>query len=189
MGTAAFYTSLFGDSKKELGKTRTLILLAMFMALSIVVSSFRIRTPFFSVSLGPLIKMYVGLLFGPVTGAAYGFTLDLLQFFISNTGDAFFPGYTFTETLGVFLYGLFFYKRPLKLTRVLVAKLVVVVICNIILGTLWLSIMSGKAFLFYLPARTGKNLIQWIADSLVFFVLAGSLEKTGVTRMIRRRER
>lgn len=186
MGKTNFYASLFRDSKKELGKTRTLILLAMFMALSIIISSFRIRTPFFSVSMGPLIKMYVGLLFGPVTGAAYGVTLDILQFFISNTGDAFFPGYTLTETLGVFLYGLFFYKRPLSLSRVLVAKLVVVVICNILLGTLWISIMSGKAFLFYLPVRAGKNMIQWVVDSLVFFVIARSLERSGVTRMITR---
>lgn len=178
--------TLFGNSKKELTKTKTLVLLALFMAFSISVSAVtRIRTPFFSISLGPIIKMYVGLLFGPVTGAVYGFSLDILQFFIDNRGDAFFPGYTFTETLGVFLYGLFLYRRPLKFNRVLLAKFVVVVICNILLGTLWMSIMNGKAFLFYLPPRVWKNLCQWIADSVVFYALAKALSQAGVTRMIR----
>ena len=177
-------TSLCGESERELRKTRTMILLALFMALSIIVSSFRIRTPFFSITLGPLVKMYVALLFGPVTGAVYGFVLDILQFFISNRGDPFFPGYTFTETLGVFLYGLFLYRRPLRLRTVFAAKLVVIVICNILLGTLWMSILYGKSFLFYLPPRTVKNLIQWVVDSLVFYSLAAALGRAGLTRLI-----
>ena len=176
--------SLCGESERKLKKTKTMILIALFLALSIIVSSFRIRTPFFSITLGPLVKMYVALLFGPITGALYGFVLDILQFFISNRGDPFFPGYTFTETLGVFLYGIFLYRRPLKLRTVLAGKLVVVIICNILLGTLWMSILYGKSFLFYLPPRTVKNLIQWIVDSFAFYSVAAALGRAGLTRMI-----
>lgn len=185
----SYWASLFGESERELKKTRTLMMLALFMALSVIVSSFRIRTPFFSITLGPLVKMYVALLFGPVTGALYGFSLDILQFFISNRGDAFFPGYTFTETLGVFLYGLFLYRRPLKLRTVFAAKLAVVVICNILLGTLWMSMLYGKSFLFYLPPRVVKNLIQWVVDSLVFYSMAAALGRAGLTRIILARPR
>ena len=43
----------------------------------------------------------------------------------------------------------------------LAAKLVVAVLCNILLGTLWLSMINGKGYLALLPARAVKNLIQW----------------------------
>lgn len=182
------FTSLLKASRDELKKTRTLIFLALLMALTIAVSAFRIRTPFFSITLGPIVKMYTAMLFGPVAGAAFGCAKDLLQFLIDNRGDPFFPGYTFTETLGMFVYGLFFYRKPLCLGRVLLAKLVVVVLCNILLGTLWMSLLYGKAFLFYLPPRIGKNLIQWPVDSLLFSVLAGVLGKAGLTRQIKAEE-
>lgn len=185
MQIVTFYRELFRASEKEMKKTSSLIILAMLMALSIVSASLKIRTPFFSITPSAIVKMYAAFLYGPVAGALFGLTRDLLEFFISNTGDAFFPGYTFTETLGMFLYGLFYYKRPLRLSTVLTGKIVVVVICNILLGTLWLSIMSGKAFLFYLPPRIVKNLVTWITDSLVFYAAARALEKGGVTRSIR----
>lgn len=184
MGIFKQTASLFRASEREMRKTRTLIIMALLMALSIVIASFRIRTPFFSISASSIVKMYAALLVGPVGGAAFGFARDLLQFFIANTGDAFFPGYTFTETLGMLLYGLFYFKRPVKFHTVLIGKLVVVIICNILLGTLWLSMMSGKAFLFYLPPRIVKNAIQWIVDSIVFYVAAKALERAGLTRMI-----
>ena len=178
-------TSLFRDSYNELKKLRTLTALAMFMAMSLILARFSIRFPEFSLTWSPIIKMYVGMLFGPVTGAVYGCALDLLGFFINNRGDAFFPGYTFTETLGVFLYGLALYKKKLSLPRVFAIKLIVIIICNLILGTLWLAIMTGKGFWFYLPARIPSNIFNLIAHSLVFYLIAQCLNKAGVTRLFR----
>lgn len=178
----------FRLSARMLFCTRTLVLLGLFMALSIIVSSFRIRTPAFTISFGPLVKMYVALLFGPVAGAAYGCTLDLLQFAISSGGAPFFPGYTFTETLGIFLYALFLYRRPISLPRIFAAKLTVIVLCNLLLGTLWIAILSGgdpvHYFFYYLPLRTVKNLIQWPVDSILFFMLAKAFARAGVSRLV-----
>ena len=66
----------------------------------------------------------------------------------------------------------------------LAAKLVVAVLCNILLGTLWLSMINGKGYLALLPARAVKNLIQWPVDSLIFFLVAKTLEQAGVFKLI-----
>ena len=87
--------------------------------------------------------------------------------------------------LAAFLYGLFFYKKKLSLPRILTAKLVVIIICNIILATYWLTLLNWKrVFLALLPARAIKNLIQWPVDSLIFFLVAKTLEQAGVFRLI-----
>ena len=75
------------------------------------------------------------------------------------------PGFTFNAMLAAFIYGLFLYKKPTSLKRMLAAKLVVAVLCNILLGTLWLSMINGKGYLALLPARAVKNSIQWPVDS------------------------
>ena len=58
------------------------------------------------------------------------------------------------------------------------------VIHNIILATYWLTLLNGKGFLALLPARAIKNLIQWPVDSLIFFLVAKTLERAGVFRLI-----
>ena len=60
----------------------------------------------------------------------------------------------------------------------------VIVLCNIVLGTYWLTLLNGKGFLAILPARAIKNLIQWPVDSLIFFLVAKTLEQAGVFKLI-----
>lgn len=179
--------SMFQDSYRELTHTKTLIMLGLFMALCIVLASFRIRTPIFTISFTALARMYVALLVGPIAGGIFGITSDLLSFALNGGGAAFFPGYTLTEGLGMFLYGLFFYRQQISLKRVLLAKFVVILICNVFLGTLWLALMAGGEILpyfqMYLPVRLVKNLIQWPVDSVLFCMLAGVFARAGVTRM------
>ena len=83
------------------------------------------------------------------------------------------------------IYGCFFYKKPLSLVRVFVAELTVSIICNMLLGTLWLQIMYGKAFFAIRPARVIKNLAMWPVNSLLFYSLTWTMEHTGVFQVIR----
>ena len=60
--------------------------------------------------------------------------MDIIKFMLKPDGG-FMPGFTFNAMLAAFIYGLFLYKKPLSLKRMLAAKLVVAVLCNILLGT------------------------------------------------------
>ena len=66
--------------------------------------------------------------------------------------------------LVAFIYGCFYYKHKLTFHRMLIAKLVVVLIVNVLLNTLRLDMLYGKGFLAILPMRTVKNLITWSTD-------------------------
>ena len=66
--------------------------------------------------------------------------------------------------LVAFIYGCFYYKHKLTFHRMLIAKLVVVLIVNVLLNTLRLDMFYGKGFLAILPMRTVKNLIMWSTD-------------------------
>ena len=83
---------------------------------------------------------------GPVLGVVFAVAEDLLSFFITGGGGyPFFPGYTLTTMLGVFVYSLFFYKSKITFSRAFWAKLLTN-IQNVILGALWMAILSGKAW-------------------------------------------
>ena len=176
---------MISESYHEFKLVSTITTCAMFGAMSIVLNQLAtIRvTPNLKIGFGALPNELVDYLFGPVVGSLFGGGMDIIKFMLKPDGG-FMPGFTFNAMLAAFIYGLFLYKKPLSLKRMLAAKLVVAVLCNILLGTLWLSMINGKGYLALLPARAVKNLIQWPVDSLIFFLVAKTLEQAGVFKLI-----
>ena len=153
------------------------------MAQVVIVVTFLNSRDDSKIGFGSIPNMLVDYLFGPVVGGLFGGAMDVIKFMLKPDGG-FMPGFTFNAMLAAFIYGLFFYKKNLSLPRILTAKLVVIVLCNIVLGTYWLTLLNGKGFLAILPARAIKNLIQWPVDSLIFFLVAKTLEQAGVFKLI-----
>lgn len=178
--------TLISESYHEFKKVTTITTCAMFGAMSIVLSQFAsiTVTPNLKIGFSSLPNELVDYLFGPVVGCLFGGGMDIIKYALKPEGG-FIPGLTFNAMLAAFIYGMFLYKRPLSLPRMLAAKLVVAVFCNIILGTYWLSMINGKGYLAILPARAIKNLIQWPVDSLIFFMVAKTLEQAKVFQLIR----
>ena len=178
--------TLFTDSYRELFRVRTITLCAMFGALSIVLGYFTIRVgDYFNLGFAGLANELVHFIFGPVVGGVFGGVMDILKYIINPSG-AFFFGFTFNAILAGVIYGAFWYKRPLSFARVMAARLVVIVVCNLLLNTLWLSMLSGKGFLVLLGPRVLKNLIMWPVDSLVLVMVAGALERSGFLKELRK---
>ena len=69
------------------------------------------------------------------------------------------------------IYGAMLYDREVSLKRVLLTKLLIDVICNLLLNTLWLNLLYGKAFFAILPARALKNLLQYPVDVILLYPL------------------
>lgn len=180
--------ALISESYHEFKHVSTITCCAMFGAMSIVLGSFASInvTPNLKIGFGSLPNELVDFLFGPVVGALFGGGMDLVKFMLKPDGG-FMPGFTFNAMLAAFIYGMFLYKRPLSLKRMLMAKLIVAVFCNILLGTYWLSLLNGKGYLVILPARAIKNLIQWPVDSILFYMVAKTLEKAKVFQLIKPR--
>ena len=178
--------TLFQDSYNELKSVRTITTMAMFAAIGVILGSLTIQIgDFIKIGFSTIANQFVYYLFGPAAGCLFGGALDILKYLVKPTG-AFFPGWTLSAMAAGLLYGCFFYKRKLSVGRVLAAELTVSVVCNMILGTLWLHMMYGKGFFVLLPMRVVKNLIMWPVNSLLFYSMTWALEQSGVLRVIRR---
>ena len=83
--------------------------------------------------------------------------------------------------------GCLFSGKKLTIKRVLAAKFIVMLTVNVLLNTLWISMLYGKGIMVLLPARALKNLIMWPIDSIIFYSLTKLIEQTGVFRMFHAR--
>ena len=107
--THAYWQSAAG----ELRDVRKLTFAALCMALCIALSALP-SVPLWGgarITWGFLARSVCAWVCGPVLGLVFACAEDLLSFFLTGGGGyPFFPGYTLTTMLGVFLYALFFYK-------------------------------------------------------------------------------
>lgn len=168
----------FISSAKELKVTKNMVLCGMLAALSIVLSySTSIAvTPNIHIGFSGIPNRIVDFLFGPITGCLFGGMMDILKFLIKPMG-AFFFGYTLNAMLGGFIYGIFLYKQPIKVWKILIAEILVKMIINCGLGTLWNSMTIGKAFMVLLPERLLKNILQIPVDTIILYFVLTLFEK------------
>ena len=179
------FTALFRDSMEEFKHVNTVTVMAMFAAISVVLGYFTlVLGDYLKIGFSTIANQFVYYLFGPVAGGLFGGTLDILKYIIHPTG-AFFPGFTISAMVGGVLYGCFLYKRPISFWRVLAAELTVSIICNMLLGTLWLSMLYGKAFMALLPMRVFKNIMMWPVNSILFYTIGKTLAASGVFRLLK----
>lgn len=177
---------MFTDSFRELKAVRTITTMAMLAAVAVILGFFSIEYgQFIRIGFSSIPNGIIDYLFGPVVGGIFHGALDIIKYMMKPTGP-FCPQLTLVVILAGILYGCFFYKKKLTIWRVLAAKFVVMLVCNVILTTLCLNVLYGQAFMMILPARALKNLIMWPIDSVIFFAITKALEQIGLFRMFQK---
>lgn len=196
--TMAFLGS-FKKSAMELKDVRAITVTALFIALDLAIKSLTVTImPDLKVSFAFVAKACIGMLYGPTVGFISGTVSDIISFLIKPTGT-FSPLFTLVEATGAMLYGLFLYNIRLtkiefgkksdfgksvkqngkQIIRIMLAKLSVVVACNLIMTPLALvitqsmeagTLVYGSVLMKY-PARLLKNAIQYPVDCFMLIIL------------------
>ena len=184
MNPSLFSRAYWRAAGGQLKKPRVLAVCALLLAVSMAMSGLFLQLPNnLRVYFTYMPKGLCAAVCGPVAALVVGFTEDILGYALHPTGG-FFPGYTLSTMVGMFLYALGFYRRRLTLPRVAITKLSVNLLCNVGLGTLWNSILYGKSYLFYFWGSLGKNLLLWPVETAllmaVFRLLAPALAREGL---------
>ena len=173
---------IFSESAKELRKTRSLVAMAMLLALAVVLGFVSVQvTESLRVGFSFLPNALAGQMFGPVGGMLVGGLADILKYIVKPTGP-FFPGFTISGVLGGLIYGLVLYKKPTTLPRVILSQVLIAVFVNMLLNTYWLTILYGNSFLAIWPARIVSNLITLPINIILYYLVATLLEKAGIRR-------
>jgi ECF transporter S component (folate family) len=161
---------MYANSLKELFVTKNIVLCGLMAALAVVLSMTA------SVEVGPYIRIgfsgipnrVIECLFGPVAGCLFGGALDILKYMLKPSGPFFF-GFTFNVMLAGVIYGSILYKKTVSIKRIIVAELLIKILVNCILNTLWISMLYGKGFFALLPLRVLKNAIMLPIDSAILY--------------------
>jgi ECF transporter S component (folate family) len=177
-------SDLFISSYKEFANLRSITLLGMLGAISIILGYLTIMpTDTIKITFVFLPNEFIYYLLGPTVGAFFGAAIDILNFFIKPTGSYFF-GFTLSGILTGLIYGVILYKKPLSVKRIFIATLIRVIFIDLLLNTYWLQTMYGYNFMAMLPMRALKNFIMLPIETIILFGLIKGVEATGILRGI-----
>lgn len=146
---------------KQFLKTKTLVMVAMFISLEIVITRFiAIQTPITRIGFGFIPTSLCSMLFGPYVGAVSAFLADFLGMVVNSRGMAYFPGFGLSAALYGLGYGLFLHGHAKTFKRIIPCVVLEELVVGIGLGTLWLMIITPTAPLAILLARIPQSLLM-----------------------------
>lgn len=168
---------LWVNAWAEVKKPRSLAIAAVLAALNLIINQFTIPvSSMLEIGFDFLTVAATGYLCGPWVAALSGFGTDILGYLLRPNGP-YFPGFTLSAILLGILYGVFYYQKPVKLTRIILCKLCVTLVFNFFLTPLWLHIMYGQAFVVLSSMRLIKNLIKFPVDVALLRLVLGLCER------------
>ena len=160
-------------SCRELTQTRSLAACAMLLAVQVILgaTSGIPLTDTMRVSVDYLALSTTAALFGPVPAMINGALADLLGCLLYPSGP-FFPGFTLTGVVSGLLYGLILYRQePLRLIHLMLAKLIVTLLCNILMNTMWVCMLYRLPFWLQIGTRSIKNVLVYALSIPLFYAL------------------
>ncbi len=171
----------FSDSLKEMGKVRNLTVCALMLALRIVLGYFANLTlsflPNSKIGFAFLPIAICAYLCGPVSGMIVGGLGDFLSWVIMPMGGYFF-GWTLNGILVGMFYGLFLYKNKTKLLpRLIICEIIICLLIEVLLGSLWLKIQFGNAFWVMTGVRSIDALISLPIETSLIILFSKTLDK------------
>lgn len=154
-------------------KTRNLVIISLMIGLKIVLSQFSIFiTPTFKLfSIAYLPGAIVSILYGPWVGIVFGFVGDLVGY-VAKPAGPFFIGYTISEMVSLFLYGIFLYGRKLTIWRITLVRVLNLLLVSFGLNFIWSKMLYGAtAGSHFNWLRIVNNLINLPISILLIYAL------------------
>ncbi len=174
-----------------MNRNKKIILTAFFLAMLIILSRFlSIKTPIVKLSFGFVPTMLCAIWLGPKWTVLLNVLGDIIGATLFPTGP-YFIGYTISTAIAGFIYGVFLYKKEIDsysdkkfLIRLIFSTVLVAVIVNMGLNTLWTSITSGKAFMVLFATRIVKQLIMIPIHVIIIFFIEKSIRNSFYKYMV-----
>ena len=150
---------------------KKLVQISLLIAIEVILTRFcSINTPIVRIGFGFLPIAIIAMMYGPLSaGIAYAIG-DILGVMLFSTGQ-FFPGFTLTAFLTGIVYVVFLYNKPKTWPRIIGAVLIVCLVINLGLDTLWLNILMGKGYLALLPTRIIKVAIMIPVQTVIIGII------------------
>ena len=159
--------------------TRHMTLAALLVALQLILGKLSVGDPtVLKFSFGFIATALIGYYLGPWIGGAAMVVNDIISNTILNTGNMFFPGFTFSAFVSGVIAGMFLYNQKVTWQRIFIYEFVQILVTNVFFTTLWVYLMSMTSSITALLAiRVPKEIISWPLEAVIVLIILRQLSR------------
>lgn len=158
--------------------TRTLVIMATLIAMTIVLSRFLSFSVWnMKIGLAFIPIAITAMIFGPIEAGIVAALSDFLGAILFPIGP-YFPGFTLTAFLVGIIFGLFLHKDQ-RWLNVLGAVLVHQIACSQFLNTLWISILYSSPYWPLFVTRLVQTAIMSVVEFIVIELIVKVFARFG----------
>ncbi len=171
-----FHLSFFKNSLKTFKDVKSLVIMSLLLAAVMVCKFIPIPSGFgeLGIGFGFLFLGTACMLFGPAPALVIGMLSDIIGYLIKPDG-MFFIGYTLQSMVACFAYAICLHKTYVTFTRCFIARVIVNLLCNVIIGGISWGIISkfnvDQTITYMITTSLPKNLVYLLPQSLALFVV------------------
>lgn len=171
------------DAAANLKDVRMLALAAMIVALRAVCKMLEIPlAPGLNINVAALFNSVGAMVYGPVVGVVGAIVSDPLGYLLHPDGPYFLP-FMLTDMSSSLIFGLFFWRRRLTVSRAMTAKFTVNMISNVVLTSaimkwyylVFYGVEKAEAYSLINLTRIVKNLVMFPIEAILIAVVLGAL--------------
>ncbi|KRN04218.1 integral membrane protein [Holzapfeliella floricola DSM 23037 = JCM 16512] len=162
------------------------------IAISIILQTIKVGDPaVVQVGLGFLGTALMGRFFGVLWAGIGAGLADVLNSIIIGVPGGFYPGFTISAIAGGIIYGTFLYNQNFagdwkKVWRIVVSVLLITIIVNTGLNTLWMTLKSGADFNHLLIQRLPKQVtVPWV-QMIILYLTMVALDRVKIESILNR---
>lgn len=177
---SVFSAAYWREAAANLKNPRMLVMAAMIIALRAICKMMEIPlAPGLNINVAGIFNSVGSMVYGPVVGLVGSIVSDPLGYLLHPDGPYFLP-FMLVDMSSAFLYGLFFWKRPLTVGRTMGAKFTVNMVSNVVLTSFimkWYVAVFNLGFAYNLInlTRIAKNLVMFPIEAIVITIVLGAL--------------
>ncbi len=171
------------DAAANLKDVRMVALAAMIVALRALCKMLEIPiAPGLNINVAALFNSVGAMVYGPVVGVVGAIVSDPLGYLLHPDGPYFLP-FMLTDMSSSLIFGLFFWRRRLTVSRAMTAKFTVNMISNVILTSaimkwyylVFYGVEKAEAYSLINLTRIVKNLVMFPIEAILIAVVLGAL--------------
>lgn len=181
---SVFSSAYWRQARAEFRNVRVLAFSGLVCAMAIVLESLPIYL------MGQSLKIFFSFLvvglgcscYGPLVGMAAGVIIDTVGFLLAGYGEPYFPGYLATAMLSGLIYGVLLYRRRITVPRLILLRLLINYGVNVLLGSVWKSMLYGKGYLYYVTSGLVKNTVLLPVEVFLMWTVLRAADRYGLDK-------
>ncbi|PMD68339.1 folate family ECF transporter S component [Companilactobacillus nuruki] len=155
------------------------LLIAMQMVLSkLSIGSNTLKVGFSFIAIGLL-----GYYFGPFKAAIANVIADVISNVVMPSAGGFFLGFTFSALVAGLIYGFMLYNHKVTVWRTFVTVLLITVVVNTGMNTLWINMMTNIPYVTLLIPRLAKEAFSLVYQTGLLYIVLKWIDNSKFNRI------